>query len=223
VVADRDTTLSNHVQLAKGAQYTVPVNLNGNVNVGSFVTFGFPIDFMRCNMNLNGGVTFTTTPALINGITNMASTYGFTGGFVLGSNISEKIDFTISYIPAYNLVYNSAPGNPNNDYFTHSGNIKFNWLFWKGFVFNTGLQNTLYEGVADGFNQDIFLWNAGFGYKFLKDHSLEVRATVNDILNQNTNIGRTVVANYVEDSQTNVIKRYWLLNITYTMRYFKRS
>jgi hypothetical protein len=223
VIPTKDTTLSNGLFIPKGTQFTLPVNLNGNVSLNSFLTFGFPIDAMKCNMNLNGGFNFTTIPALINGTVNMANTYTFNTGFVLGSNISEKIDFTISYLPSYNLVYNSVEKTSNNNYFSHTGNIKFNWLFWKGFVVNTSLQNTLYEGITQGFNLDVFLWNAGLGYKFLKDRSLEVRASVNDILNQNTGINRTIVGNYIEDSQTNVIKRYMLLTVTYTMRYFKRS
>ena len=96
-------------------------------------------------------------------------------------------------------------------------------MFWKGFVFNTTLQNTLYAGIAQGYNQNIFLWNAGLGYKFLKDKSLEVRFTVNDILNQNNGIARTVTETYIEDSQTQVLKRYLMLTVTYNLRFFKNK
>jgi hypothetical protein len=55
----------------------------------------------------------------------------------LSSNISEKIDFTIGYLGTYNVVQNTLQTKSNNNYYTHSANAKFNWLFWKGFVFNT--------------------------------------------------------------------------------------
>ena len=90
-------------------------------------------------------------------------------------------------------------------------------------MFNTTLQNTLYEGVAQGFNQDIFIWNAALGYKFLKDKSLEIRASVNDILNQNSGISRTITGTYVEDDRTQVIRRYLLLTATYTLKYYKKG
>ena len=221
-IAGKDTTVDSQL-LHSGSQFTQPVNINGNASISSFLTFGFPIDLIRCNMNLNGGFTFNTTPGLVNSERNVANTYAPTAGFVLGSNINTKIDFTISYTANYNVVENTLQKSANNNYFTHTGNVKFNWEFWKGFVFNTSLQNTLYEGIAQGFNTDIFLWNLALGYKFLKDKSLDVRMGVNDVLNQNENISRTITDTYVEDDKTQVLKRYWMLTITYTLRYFNNK
>ena len=222
-IAGKDTLLSNNVLLNKGSQITSPVNLNGAISGSAFINYGFPIEKMKCNMNLTGGVSYNRSPGLINNLTNWSSTYNVNGGFVLGSNISEKIDFTISYTGNYNIVNNTLQQTGNNNYFNHTANIKFNWLFYKGFVFNTTLQNTLYEGVAQGFNQDIFIWNASLGYKFLKDKSLEIKAGVNDILNQNSGISRTVTGTYVEDDRTQVLKRYLMVTATYTLKYYKKG
>lgn len=223
VIAERDTMLQNDVILHAGSQLSQPVNLNGSLNANAFLTYGFPIDKIKCNMNFNAGATYARTPSLINGITNTANTYNVSGGAVLSSNISEDVDFTISYSGNYNIVKNSLQTSSNNNYYSHTVNAKFNYQFWKGFVFNTALQNKLYAGVAQGFNQDIFLWSASLGYKFLKDKSLEAKVGVNDILNQNTGVTRTVNETYVEDSRTQVLKRYLLVTVTYTLRYFKKA
>ena len=221
-IANRDTFLANNVILHQGSQLSQPVNLNGSLNVNSFFTYGFPIDKIKCNMNLNAGATYQRTPGLIDNLNNLSNTYNINGGFVLGSNISEKVDFTVSYSGSYNIVKNSLQTSSNNNYFNHTAGIKFNWLFYMGYVFNTSLQNTFYEGVSQGYNLDIFLWNASLGYKFFKDRSLEVKASVNDILNQNTGINRTVTDTYVQDSKTQVLKRYVMLTVTYTLRYFRK-
>ena len=223
LIAGNDTMLNNSVMLHKGSQLTSPVNLNGAISGSAFVNYGFPIEKMKCNMNLTGGLSYNRSPGLINNLTNWSSTYNVNGGFVLGSNISEKVDFTIQYSGSYNIVNNTLQQTGNNNYFNHTASVKFNWLFYKGFVFNTTLQNTLYEGVAQGFNQDIFIWNAALGYKFLKDKSLEIRASVNDILNQNSGISRTITGTYVEDDRTQVIRRYLLLTATYTLKYYKKG
>lgn len=115
-----------------------------------------------------------------------------TEGLFLSSNISDKIDFTLNYSANYNIVKNSLQKNSDNNYFYHNAGLKFNWMFWKGFVFNTSVQNTLYAGVSQGFNQSYFLLNASLGYKFLKDKSLELKFSANDMLNENTGISRTV-------------------------------
>jgi vacuolar-type H+-ATPase subunit D/Vma8 len=64
------------------------------------------------------------------------------------------------------------------------------------------------------------LWNAGVGYKFLKNKSGEIRATVFDLLKQNQSINRNVTETYVEDSYTRVLSRYFLFSFTYTFRKF---
>lgn len=223
MIAASDTTLNGGIVLPAGGQLSMPVNLSGNLTSNIFMTYGLPISKIKSNINLNAGLTYSRTPSMINMVENMANTYGVNGGFVLSSNISEKIDFTIMYRGGYNIVKNSISTTSDNNYYSHTADVRFNWMFWKGFVFNTTLQNTLYAGIAQGYNQNIFLWNAGLGYKFLKDKSLEVRFTVNDILNQNNGISRTVTETYIEDNQTQVLKRYLMLTVTYNLRFFKNK
>lgn len=222
-IAINDTVLNDAVKLSAGSQLKQPVNINGNINVNSFLTYGLPISKIKSNFNLNAGFTFSSTPGFINNNKNLSNTYGINGGLLLSSNISEKIDFIIGYNANYNIVRNTLQANSDNNYFTHNANVKFNWQFWKGFVFSTGLQNTLYTGIASGFNQNIFIWNAAFGYKFLKDQSLDVRLSVNDILNQNNGINRNITETYIEDTKTEVLRRYLLLTVTYTFKHIPTS
>ena len=222
-IASKDSILTNAVILRKGSQITAPVNLNGAVNGNAFVNYGFPLEKIKCNMNFTAGVSYSRTPGLLNDLTNWSSTYNLNGGFVLSSNISTKIDFSLIYTGNYNFVENTLQNTGNNNYFNHTATLKFNWMFYKGFVFNTALVNTLYEGVADGFNLDIYKWSAFLGYKFLKDQSLDIRFGCSDILNQNSSITPNVTGTYVEFDKTQVLKRYLLLTATYTLKYYKKD
>ena len=221
IIAGQDTLIDNSVILHKGSQFTLPVNINGYWTANSLFTYGVAIKKIKCNFNLTAGFNYSRSPGLVNNQLSLSSSYVPTGGFVLSSNISEKVDFTISYTGTYNVIKNSILTTTNNNYFGHTANAKFNWLFWKGFVFNTSLQNTFYDGGSQGFNQDIFLWNLALGYKFLKNKSLDIRASCNDVLNQNSGLSRTVSQTYVEDDRSVVLRRYMLLTVTWTMRYFK--
>ena len=222
-IASRDTLIDNSVILHKGSQFSLPVNINGYWSVNSVLTYGVAINPMKCNLNVTAGISYGRTPGMVNNVISISNTYAPTGGITLSSNISEKIDFTIGYNANYNVVKNSIQTSTNNNYFGHTANAKFNWLFWKGFVFNTSIVNTYYQSSSQGFNQNIFLWNASLGYKFLKDRSLDVRASVNDILNQNSGLSRTVSQTYIEDDRNLVLKRYMLLTVTWTMKFFKTS
>jgi len=45
-----------------------------------------------------------------------------------------------------------------------------------------------------------------------------VRLSANDILNQNKSVSRTITDSYVQDTQTQVLSRYFMLAFTYTLR-----
>ena len=220
IIASQDTMIDNAVLLHRGSQFTLPVNVNGYWSANTFITYGIAINKMKCNLSINTGFNYSRTPGVINERLSLVNAYIPTGGIVLSSNISEKIDFTISYTGTYNVIRNTIQTNANNNYFGHTANAKFNWLPWKGLVFNTSLLNSYYTGTQN-FTQDIFIWNLALGYKFLKNKSLDIRASVNDVLNQNSGLSRTVNQTYVEDDRTRVLGRYVLLTVTWTLRYFK--
>lgn len=212
----------------KGSQLTRPVNLDGYWNSRSFLTYGMPVDAIKSNLNINGGFNFTRTPGIItndptltNTPVNYSQNYVPTFGIVLSSNISEKIDFTLSYTGNYNVVKNTLQSAANNNYYSHVAALRFNWIFLKNFVFNTNITDNYYTAFSSTGSQDFYLWNAYVGYKFLKNNAMEARISIYDILNQNKSISRTVTETYIENSNTQVLRQYALLQLTYTIRNFK--
>ncbi|MFN8284101.1 MAG: TonB-dependent receptor [Chitinophagales bacterium] len=213
----RDTMI-NGIAASAGSQFIQPTNLNGYWNARTFVTYGFPIAKIKSNMNVSGGFVYTRTPTLINDARNTANSYALNAGLSLSSNISTKIDFTVSYNANYTIVRNTLQTQNNNNYFNHTASAKFNYQFWKGFVFNTSVSNTLNAGGSSSYNTSYWLLNASLAYKFLKDESLEVKFSANDILNQNRNITRNVTDTYTEDTRSTALQRYFLGTITYTFK-----
>lgn len=217
IIATKDTSI-NGTLLPSGSQLSIPVNINGNMTANAFATYSFPVKKMKSNWSFNVGVSYNRNPSFINGTKNISNTIAPNVGTNLSSNISDKIDFTISYNASYNVVRNSLQRQSNNNFFNHNANVRFNWMFWKGFVFNTTFTNTLYSGISQGFNQNVILWNAALGYKFLKDKSLDIRVSVNDILNQNRAVNRSVTETYIEDTKSVILQRYFMVTLTYNLK-----
>src|SRR5690606_9594038 len=178
LVALSDTFIQDGILLAQGSQYTRPVNLKGSWNARSFISYGVPVSWLKSNLNFNAGASYSVRPGLINDQINTSATTNLNGGLTLGSNISEKIDFTIVYSLNYNLVSNSTQQQSNNSYLIHNGSVRFNWIPFKRIVFNTALYANAYAGLGGGFNQSVLLWNTGLGYRFLKEQQLELRLSV---------------------------------------------
>ncbi len=221
--AVHDTMLPGNVQLTRGTQLTAPVNLDGYWSVRTFGTYGFPVDFLGSNLNLNGGITYSRTPGLIDNLLNMTKVVALSPGFVLGSNISEKVDFTVSYTANFNNSQNSTQPSLNNNYFSHTAGLKLNLIFWQGIDVKTDITNTLYNGLSSDLNQNYTLWNLNVGKKLFENQQGEILFTVFDLLNQNRSINRTVTTTYVQDATTAVLSRYYMLTFSYNLRQFHES
>ncbi len=220
IIANKDTTVLNGIALNNGSKITIPVNLNGYTNIHSFITYGLPIDFLKSNINISLNTSYSHTPGILNGTTNITNSKTIGGGLVFSSNINEDIDFTLSSNSNVTFAKNNIDATNNNNYFTQITDLKFYLNIWKAFVFQDELNDQFNNNVPNSFNKNMLLWNMGIGKKFLSDDNAEIRFTVTDLLNQNTNIQHNVTDTYTENVQTNVLGRYFLLSFIYTIRKF---
>ena len=214
---------SDSVLLSPGGQITIPVNVNGYYSLRLFGSWGKTIK--KINVNTNAGITTSHIPSLIQmgnskAILNYATNPSITAGLVLASNISEKIDFTVSGNGAYSQVVNSIQKSNNQTYINYNGRFAMNFMPTKKWVINSDVTYQAYQGLSSSFNQKYYLWNAGLGYKFMKGNAGELRLTAYDILNQNRSIQRNVTQTYYEDVRTKVLTRYLMITFTYKLRKF---
>ncbi len=63
-----DTILANGFILPAGGQITRLVNLDGHYNFRTFANYGFPVEFLKSNLNLNSTFTYNRNPGEINGV-----------------------------------------------------------------------------------------------------------------------------------------------------------
>lgn len=218
VFAAKDTVLGNGYKLSQGAQLTHPVNLDGQFSLRSFATYGFPVEFISSNLNINLSATYSRTPGFANGVLNYAYSPTIGAGLVISSNISEKIDFTLSSNTSVTDVHNTVQTALDNRYYNQNTGVKFNWIFGDDFVVNTELNHQWYSGLSADIKNNTLLWNLGFGKKFFENKQGELRLSLFDILGQNTSIQRNVTESYIEDVQTTVLQRYLMLTFTYSLR-----
>ncbi|MEZ5056586.1 MAG: TonB-dependent receptor [Saprospiraceae bacterium] len=206
--------------LQRGAQLSRPVNLDGYREFRSFISYGFPLSFIKCNLSFDGAYSFSRRPGLVDDLVNFANTNTYSGGVSLVSNISENIDFNIGFRPSYNTVVNTISTRSDNDYLQLNSSLKFNWIIFDGFVFRTDLTNSNFSGLSGDLNQNIWLWGLAIGKKVFKNERGEISLAVNDLLNQNQSISRNITETYIEDRQTNALRQFVMLSFTYNFRNF---
>jgi hypothetical protein len=218
--SQRDTVV-NGVRLDTGYRLSKYVNLDGYNNLRSFFTFAIPLKFMKSNLNFNTGISMSTLPGLVNYVANETKNTTYTLGAVIGSNISQYVDFTVSYSANFSDARSNAPGSQPSRYFQHVAGINLNLLTKKGTFFQNDFTHQLYEGLSgESFNQSYNLWNMSIGQKFLKDQKGELKLSVFDLLKQNKAINRTVTAERIEDEVNQVLQQYFMLTFSYRLRNF---
>ena len=225
------------------AKYT-PIQLSQQVNLDGYwscearTSLGWPLKHLRSNLNFVLGGTYSDIPMEVintdylaqnnipvidengrfsvrgeNVMMHNANAYA---QVTLGSNISENVDFTITWRGNYSYN-NSTLSDFNNQYFMHylRGNIKA--VLPLGFTLTSSLNFTHFIVYTHNFNDMFTLWNISVGKKVMNGLG-EVELCVDDVLNQNTSFGRYVIANYSQLRYNTVLGRTYLVKFTYNLR-----
>lgn len=223
IIADEPIELENGIMLERGAQLTRPVNLDGHWDISSYFHYGLPVRFLPSNFNIHGGIHHSHSPGMVNDEISTVNSTRYSAGLSLSSNISDRMDFHIWTRSSFNNVQNTLRPALNNDYFTQTTHINYKWIIWEGFVYRLDLSHRLNSGLSEGYDNTTFLVNMAIGKKLLKNERAEVSVSAYDLFGQNNNIYRNVSETYIQDSQSNVLQRYFMVNFTYNIRYFARG
>lgn len=217
-----DSTIQDGIIVKRGSQFSKPVNLNGYKQLNSYFVYSVPVNLIKSNINLNAGFNYMERPGLINYLQTKTTSTTLSGGVVWSSNISEYVDFNLSYNANFNNSVSTA-NNTNNRYINQQAGAFVNLLSKNGWFIQNDVTNQSYSGLSEGLNQSYWLWNAAIGKKFLKNKVGELKLSVFDLLKQNQSISRTINANYIEDAQSRVLQQYFMLTFTYSLRNFGKG
>ncbi len=220
--------------------YSTYTNMDGYWNLRTHLSYGLPVSFLKSNLNVMAGVNYTISPTLVarkatdgsvyldngeivGGQRNDASRLSYDFRAVLGSNISENIDFTLSWHGAYNIAKNSLVVNDadnKNRYFNHVATAAMKFIFLKTFTFTGNVSYQQNIGFTNEYDNSYVLCNVYLGKKVFRNRRGEVMVGVNDLFNQNTAFSRTTGSGYTQNSINSVIGRYYTVQFVYNLRNF---
>jgi hypothetical protein len=211
-------TVIDGVAVARGTQITRPVNLDESWNANAFGAVSRPAGFLKSIVSVHGGGSFSQTPTLVNAGRNVSRTWTARFGSVLSSNISQNLDFTVSYHGNYNVQRNTLTTATRGDYYAHTLGLRLNAVARHGIVIRQEVNHSLQGGASDDYRKNVVLWNTTLGKKFLKDDRGEVRVTATDVLAQDRSVGRSLTETYVQDWRDRTLGRFVQAVFTYTFR-----
>jgi hypothetical protein len=207
--------------MGKGVQLIRPVNLNGTSNLSSYITLGLPLrgKLKGSNFNFNNSIRYGKDVSELYKQKNVTTSFILTQTVGINFDIKQKLNLGFNASLTYNDISYSikTTAGTNQKYYTQTYSTDFTYLGMKDWVWSTDFDYYVNTGRGAGFNQAIPLWNASLAHQLFKKKNGELKFSVKDLLNQNQAIGRNVGDNYIEDTRSLVLRRYFLLTFTYNI------
>lgn len=222
-IAQQDSVIQNGIILRRGSQLSKPVNLDGYHNIRSFLTYSMPVKKLKTTINLNAGFIYSRLPGIVNNLATVTNNYQYNTGVVLASNISQYVDFNISYAINFNNAKTIGGNFAENKYSNQTVGMVLNLLNKKGWFIQNDISNQYYNGLSGDLDQSYTLWNASIGKKFGKKKAAELKLSAFDLLKENQSISRTVTNTYIEDVQSVVLQQYFMVIFTYNLKNFGKG
>lgn len=206
-----------HTVDSLGVKHTMPVNVNGVYNMTGSINWGFPLRALKGSINFNSNMGYSKTEQFINTVSNTIRTFTLGPSMRMDLSPTEQLDLSFNAGFNYYTTGYSLQSALNTNYFSQQYEGEVNWQLPAHFQLNTNFSYTVNSRRADGFNTSIPLWNASFSRQFLRFNRGELKLSVNDLLNRNIGINRSSNQNYIEDSRTKTLQRFFLLSFTYSL------
>ena len=209
-VTDRET----------GRKETTYKNVSGNWNANARLMMNKPLKNIKFSVFSMSFASYNNSNGFSNNEKNLSRRTNLMQ--VLGLNYrSEQFDFSVRGNVNYNNVNNSLEGQQNQEYLNYGGNANTTiYLPWDMSI-ESDIHYSSNSGYADGFAQEEWLWNASIQKQLFPQKNGTIRFKIYDILQQRSNISRSVTSNYIRDTTTNTLTSYFMFHFVYRFNIFK--
>jgi 5-hydroxyisourate hydrolase-like protein (transthyretin family) len=200
-----------------GVDSVMPVNVNGVVNLNGNLNYGLPVRFLKGNFEIGTMVNYYKGKQFINTQMNRINTVTVGPDVSLNMSPTGEINLSFDAGVSYSVTQYSLDANNNTQYLTQNYGADFDMQLPKKFYFATDFDYSIVNLYRPGPNTNIPLWNASISRQILNFNRGEIKFAVKDILDKNIRVNRTTNQNYIEDTRTNSLRRFFMLSFTYSL------
>ena len=206
-----------------GGQISQPVNINGNWGASGGFNFNSALPKNKkftystgTSLGYNHQVSYISPDRNSSSVRNTVETVNVGERLKFGYR-NDVFELTMDGSLNYSHSNNEQQPDRNLDTWNFSygpsGNIKFPW---HNLTLSSNLSMSSRRGYDDPqFNTNELLWNAQLSAGFLANNALTVSLQLYDILQEQSNISRTINAIMRSDTQNNSIFHYALVHVIY--------
>jgi outer membrane receptor protein involved in Fe transport len=206
----------NSQSFNSGPRLTKPVNVDYSKNLRANFNFGFPVKKLNSRFNFGPSATLSETIAVLNEKNNNARSK------TIGGN--SRYNFTYKEIVIFDLSANLSQqetkydfSTPDQQYFNQTYKAEINLSFLKKYSFNTSYEYLIYTSKTTDFRQEIPFLDISISRFILKNNAGELKFKVNNVLDQSNSVSQSSGENYLQQSTTNNLGRFYMVSFTYAL------
>jgi hypothetical protein len=202
--------------LTLGKSTTQSINLNdkrqSNFNGGG--SFNKKISAWDMNVGINANVSGSIYYSMINSQINRTNASSYTTRLSAYKGKQKKYDVNLNFGPNYTIGQSSLQPDRNNNGRGWNGGYGFT-IYLPGKIQIGSDGEYLYRAPTQSFNTSFTqtIINANIAKTFLKDETLKLQISGNDLLNQNSGFTRSASSNYITQTNVTTIRRYFMFSV----------
>ena len=191
-------------------------NKNGNSNMSAYFGFNRSVGKKGLKWGISGNTYLSTSVSIVNKVNNTDKNRSLGLGPSLSYNKPDKYFIELRSTINYMNSVSSSGTIGSRTTWSHNHNISGTVYFpLKIEVSSDADLNFQPANSSFKSSNNIIKWNASIAKKWNKAGTLETKASVIDILNQATSYNRYASGNYISETTSNYIPRYFLLTATW--------
>lgn len=199
-----------------GKRTNQAVNVDGNRNFYMYAGYNFKIQNTNLRMGYNANMRYSRYVNYVNDALNTTNSGNYTAGMYLNGSKDKLYEIGLDASATYTNSHSSIQQQVKTNYWMFNFNPNVNlFLPWKLQLHTDCNINLRQKTAAFDNNNNVVLWNAWFGKKFLKNDALLVKLEVNDLLKENIGFSRQVNSNFISQQNYSTISRYALLSVSW--------
>lgn len=201
-------------------QVTTPKNVDDDLNLRGYISYGTLIRPIKTNIRVNTNVTYRRSIVFVNGTENDVDRNTQTFGLRFNNRNTEVVEVGIGGSWTNNITKYSIDSDLDQKYFNHNYTADLSVQLLQKWLVATDLNYAIYTGDAFEQDEEIPIWGASLSRYFLDGDRGEFKFAVYDILDRNKGVTRSSDANYIENRTVNSLGRYFMLSFTYALQSF---
>lgn len=212
-----DNAISNNSFVdSLGRRINQAINVSGNYSFRANADYGFEI-IPSLNLGFEVGPVASRYVSYVNGLRNETKTNATSFSINSGYWSDKMINFWLNFDARYNKSVSSIRPDVATNYWSYTSwsNLQFKFKKQKLYLDFNGQFSFYQKTTAFANQQNAYIVNGGIRKTISKDDKWEAKFFVNDIFNQNLGINRNISSNFISETTSQNVKRYFMFSLIY--------